>query len=113
MKIIFDESNDFNKDLDNLVAKLDRFNNPIVVVPKEKDVKRCEDIYGSDKSTSHITFISYDYWLSKKWIADGECDHIDFFRLDQFFMSRSYGVQVGVGTLRRMMGKKKEEVNND
>ena len=109
MKVYFDSANDFMKDLDSLVAKLDRFNNPIVVVPTEKDVNACVKAYANDEATKHIIFISYDYWLSKKWIADGNYDHIDFFRMDQFFINRSYGVQVGVGTMRRMMSKKKEE----
>jgi hypothetical protein len=104
MKIIFDSTNDFYKDLDNVIARLDRFNNPLVVVPEEKDVKNCEKRY----EDSHVSFISYDYWLSKKWAGDGY-DHIDFFRIDQFFMSRSFRIPVGVGTMRRMVSKKKVE----
>ena len=112
MKVYFDDTNDFNKDLDNLVCRLDRYDKPLIVFPTEKDVQACKRNYIEDPNTCHITFISYDYWLSKKWIADDEYDHIDFFRMDQFFMSRSYGVPVGVGTMRRVKGKKKEVTDN-
>ena len=112
MKIYFDSGKSFNEDLDNLVGRLDRYNKPLVVVPTEKDVQACKKNYTEDPNTCHITFISYDYWLSKKWIADDEYDHIDFFRMDQFFMTRSFGVQVGVGTMRRIMNNK-EVKNND
>ena len=112
MKIYFDSGKSFNEDLDNLVSRLYRYDKPLVVVPTERDVQTCKINYIEDPNTCHITFISYDYWLSKKWIADDEYDHIDFFRMDQFFMTRSYGVQVGVGTMKRMMNKK-EVKNND
>ena len=91
MIFYFDDSKNFNEDLERLISTLKRYDNPIVVVPTEKDVMRCEDTYRSKENTFHITFISYDYWLSKKWIVDGEYDHIDFFRVDQFLMSRCYG----------------------
>ena len=109
MRIYFDDYNDFDKDLSNLIAGLDRFNNPIVVVPTELDVTKAKKEY----ENVNVTIISYDYWLSKKWILDGEYDHIDFFRIDQFFINKSYGVKCGVGTMRRIKAKKdKEEETN-
>ena len=105
MKVYFDDTNDFNKDLENLLKTAKRFDRPIVVVPTEKDVKTIKQNMLNDPSVCHVTFISYDYWLSKKWIADGDYDHIDFFRIDQFFINRSFGVKVGVGTIRRIYKK--------
>lgn len=105
MKIIFDDSIDFLTDLENLTAQLDRWNKPLVVVPTMKDVRNAEAKFEG----SHITFISYDYWLSKKWIVDDNYDHIDFYRIDQFFINKCYGTRVGVGTMKRIMSKKKEE----
>lgn len=113
MKVFFDDGKDFFSDLWKLIETLDKFKNPLVVVPTEKDAKsateKCKDgVY------KFVTFISYDYWLSKKWIADMDYDHVDFFRMDQFFITKSFGVPVGVGTMRRMMSRKvKEEVKNE
>ena len=112
MKVFFDDSKEFYTDLFKLIEPLDKIKAPLVVLPTEKDVngayERCKDgIY------KHVTFISYDYWLSKKWIADADYDHIDFFRIDQFFIFRCYGVRVGVGTMRRMVSKKAKEETKD
>lgn len=107
MKVFFDDSKDFKTDLEKLIEPLNRFNAPLVVLPTDKDVRMASETY------ENVTFITYDYWLSKKWIVDGDYDHIDFFRIDQFFMSRCYGVQVGVGTMRRMVSKKNNEVKEE
>ena len=108
MKIFFDDNKEFFNDLWRLVERLDKYTAPLVVVPTEKDARiareKCTDGIYKD-----VAFISYDYWLSRKWIADANYDHIDFFRMDQFFMSRSYGVPVGIGTMRRISKKVKEE----
>ena len=109
MKIFFDDNNDFYKDLDNLVAKQDRYDYPIIVVPTDKDAIQCGMKYSENDNTKHIRFISYDYWLSKKWIVDGDYDHIDFFRADQFFMKKCYDVPAGVATFRRIMKKKEDK----
>lgn len=105
MKVLFNDTNDFLKDLEHLIAPLDRWNKPLVVVPTIKDVKNAE----AEFKDSHVTFISYDYFLSKKWIADDDYDHIDFARIDQFFITRSYGIKVGVGTMRRIVKKTEEK----
>lgn len=109
MIFYFDDSKNFNEDLERLISTLKRYDNPIVVVPTEKDANVCKRNYIEDPNARNITFISYDYWLSKKWIADGDYDHIDFFRVDQFLMSRCYGVKVGRATVKRVREKKKEE----
>lgn len=111
MLVYFDDANDFNNDLNCLLANLETFNKPLVVLPTEKDVRIATKNHSED-GMSHVTFISYDYWLSKKWLADGEYDHIDYFRVDQFLMSRAYGITVGAATVRRTRKKKdeKEEV---
>lgn len=105
MIFYFDDSKNFNEDLDKMVSTLAKCSNPLVVLPTDKDVKTACDSY----KDGNVTFITYDYWLSKKWIADGDYDHIDFFRVDQFLMNRCYGVKVGRATVRRVRDKKKEE----
>jgi hypothetical protein len=105
MRLFFDDGKDFNKDLDAVVQRLDRWNNPLVVVPTDKDAGRANELY----SGTNVRFISYDYWLSKRWLVDDNFDHIDFFRVDQFLMSRSYGVKAGCATVRRTVAKKEEE----
>lgn len=109
MKAFFDDGT-FSDDLDKLVASVDRWDKPIIVLPTKKGVKKAKINYISDPNTCRITFISYDYFLSKKWIADDEYDHIDFFRVDQFLMARSYGTRCGAITIKRTI-KKKEEVS--
>lgn len=108
MRLFFDEGKDFNKDLDDVVKRLDRWEKPLVVVPTDKDADRAFEVY-SGGEFAKVKFISYDYWLSKKWIADADYDHIDFFRVDQFLMARSYGVKAGCATVRRTVAKKEEE----
>lgn len=108
MLVYFDDNKEFFNDLYKLIEPLDKYAHPLVVVPTEKDVKgaieRCKDgIY------KHVVFISYDYWLSKKWIADADYDHIDFFRVDQFLMSRAFGIKVGAATIKRTMARKEKE----
>ena len=108
MKVFFDDKNDFNKDLEELVKKQDRFLCPLVVVPTDKDVKKAQAKYAGGKY-GNVTFIDYDYWLSKQWVVDADYDHIDFFRADQFFMDRCFRVQAGVMTVRRVIAKKEKE----
>lgn len=105
MKVFFDDKNDFYKDLDNLVKKQNRYSNPIIVVPTDKDAVLCTEKY----KEHGITFMSYDYWLSKKWLVDGNYDHIDFFRADQFFIKKSYDAVAGVATFRRIMKKEEDK----
>lgn len=107
MIVFFDDKKDFYEDLNELVARLDKYDHPLVVVPLDKDARQCTKEYGKDENFRHITFISYDYWLSKKWLSENY-DHIDFFRADQFFIRKSYDVQVGCMTVRRTMKKKEE-----
>lgn len=108
MLIYFDDGKEFFNDLWKLIEPLDKFKAPLVVLPTDKDVKvakeKCKDGVYKD-----VAFISYDYWLSKKWIADNDYDHIDFFRVDQFLMNRCFGVKAGVATIRRTIGKKEKE----
>lgn len=106
MKAFFDDGT-FTEDLDKLVASSGRWNKPLIVLPLEKDVRKAKINYISDPNTCRITFISYDYFFSKKWIADDEYDHIDFFRVDQFLINKSYGVNCGAITIKRTI--KKEE----
>lgn len=110
MKVFFDDHNSYNEDLDMLVAGTDKYNHPIVVLPSEKDIRYCENNFGKDSNFSHVTFITYDYWLSKKWLADGEYDHIDFFRIDSFLTFRSFGVRTGMMTVRKTQRRTNEEV---
>ena len=107
MLVYFDESNDFNKDLEKLLANLDKYSKPLVVLPTDRDVKVAKNKY-ADKM-DHVTFISYDYWLSKRWLVDANYDHIDYFRVDQFLMSRAFNTPVGAATVKRTR-KKREDV---
>ncbi len=104
MKVFFDDKNDFNLDLEELVKNQGRYKHPLIVVPTEKDAKRSKEKF----SNENIDFIDYDTWLSKEWVL-GDYDHIDFFRADQFFMDRCFRVQVGVMTVRRIMARKDKE----
>lgn len=108
MVIIFDEK-DFNVDLDTLVARQDRYDKPLIVLPTKKDVQLAKKRYLDDKNFSHITFIDYPYFDSKKWLADDDYDHIDIFRLDQVIIRKAYGVPVGKATVKRVRAKKKED----
>ncbi len=107
MRLFFDDGNDFNDDLHAIVSRLDRWEKPLVVLPTDKDAVTATKNYATTE-LSFVTFISYEYWLSKKWIADDSYDHIDFVRVDQFLMSRSYGIKVGCATVRRTMSKKEK-----
>jgi len=111
MRVFFDDDK-FSNDLDKVVAPLDKWNKPLVVLPTEKDVKTAKINYISDPNTCHVTFISFDYWLSKKWIADDDYDHIDFFRVDQAIITRCYGIRTGCMTVRRTI-KKMDEVKGE
>ena len=114
MKVFFDSQENFMKDLEAILIPLDKFDNPLVVLPTERDTRICTREFGKDDKYKHITFISYEYWLSKKWVADGEYDNIDFFKIDKFLRMRSYGTRVGCATVDRTMSKKpKEEEEND
>ena len=107
--MLFTFDNDtFNHDLDNLVARLDKFNKPLVVLPTERDVKITKENYKT-APVEHVTFISFDYFMSKKWLADDEYDNIDFFRIDKVLMNKSYGVHVGKATMTRTIKKKEEK----
>lgn len=106
MKVFFDDKNDFNLDLDELVKKQGRFQYPLIVVPSERDAKRAAEKY----EKSGVSFIDYDKWLSKEWVV-APYDHIDFFRADQFFMDRCFRVPAGVMTIRRTMVRKDKEEN--
>ena len=108
MKVFFDDDS-FVKDLDKLVTSVDRWDKPLIVLPTQKDVNKAKVDYISDPNTCRITFITYDYFLSKKWIADGDFDHIDFCRVDQFLMTRSYGVKCGAMTVKRTIKKVEEK----
>lgn len=110
MIITFDEK-EFFTDLDNLTALQDRYNKPLVVVPTKKDVDAATKRYSGDENTSHITFIDFSYFDSKKWIADDEYDHIDIFRLDQVLIKKAYGVPIGRATIKRVRAKKVKEEN--
>lgn len=103
MKAFFDDGT-FTEDLDKLVASSGRWNKPLIVLPLERDVKNVHSKYDEK-----FTFISYDYFFSKKWIADDEYDHIDFFRVDQFLINKSYGVNCGALTIKRTIKKKEEK----
>ena len=105
MKVFFDDGN-YNDDLDKLVAALDRYNKPMVVLPTEGEVKRARVDYGVETGETHVTFISFEYWLSKKWIADDDYDHIDFFKVDKALSMRCYGVKAGCMTVDRTMKKR-------
>ena len=105
MKVFFDDGN-YNDDLNKLVAALDRFDKPMVVMPSEGDVKRARREYGVEEGETHVTFISFDYWISKKWVADDDYDHIDFFKVDKALTLRSYGVKTGCLTVDRTMKKR-------
>lgn len=109
MKVFFDDKGDFMEDLDALVQKQTKFKTPIIVVPEDNDVATAKRRYEACSDYSHVTFISYNYWLSKQWVVDGDYDHIDFFRIDQFFINRSFGTKVGIGTMRRVIANKKED----
>lgn len=108
MLVTFDEST-FRKDLDSMVAHQDRFDKPLVVLPTEKDVKFARNLYGVDPEECHVTFISFDYFYSKKWVADDTYDHIDFFRLDKVLLNRSFETPVGRATVVRTKKKKAEK----
>ena len=108
MLVTFDEST-FRKDLDSMVAHQDRYNKPLVVLPTEKDVKYARTTYGQDTEECHVTFISFDYFYSKKGVADDTYDHIDFFRLDKVVLNRSFETPVGRATVVRTKKKAKKE----
>ena len=108
MLVYFDDGKDFNKELNDLVTGLNNCVTPLIVLPTEKDVRTATKEYQGG-NYDYVTFISFDYWLSKKWIADADYDHIDFFRVDQFLMARSFGVKTGVMTVKRTMKKKEKE----
>ena len=108
MVIIFDEK-EFTTDLDTLVAKQDRYDKPLIVMPSKKDVILAKKRYSDDKNFEHITFIDYPYFDSKKWLADDDYDHIDIFRLDQVIIKKAYGVPVGKATVKRVRAKKVKE----
>lgn len=101
MVFYFDDKGDFIEDLKVLVSKTTHFSNPVIVVPNERDVITAK----KELVDANVTFISYDYWLSKKWLLDGNYDHFDFFRVDQFFMSRCYNIKVGKATVKRIKRK--------
>ena len=105
MVVIFDDL-DFTSDLDTLVSKQDRFNKPLIVLPEKKDVQLAKQRYEEDMNITHITFIDYRYFDSKKWLADDEYDHIDIFRLDQVILRKAHGVPVGKVTVKRVWPKK-------
>ena len=44
MKVFFDSQEDFMKDLEAILAPLSKFNNPLVVLPTERDVNICSKV---------------------------------------------------------------------
>lgn len=112
MRVFFDEGT-YSDDLDKLVASLDRYDKPMVVMPTEGDAKRAKINYISDPNTCRITFISFEYWISKKWIADDDYDHIDFFKIDKALSMRCFGTKAGCLTVDRTLKKKFEEVKGE
>lgn len=108
MKVFFDDGN-YVEDLDKMVASLDRFDKPMVVMPTESEAKRAKNNYSSYSDTCRITFISFDYWISKKWIADDDYDHIDFFKIDKALSMRCYGIKAGCLTVDRTLKKRVEK----
>lgn len=109
MRIFFDDGK-FVEDLEKVIAPLDKYNAPLVVVATEKDAERAKNAFGDDE---HITFISFDYWYSKKWLADNDYDHIDFFRLDKALAFKSFGIKVGCATIKRMIAKVENNVKEE
>lgn len=105
MIVAFNDST-FYEDMDRLVAGCDKYDKPLVVLPVERDVAKANDRY---MDMPHITFISFDYFLSRRWIVDDNYDHIDFFRLDKVLKNKTYGTPIGIVTFERTIRKREEE----
>lgn len=104
MKVYFDDSN-FMEDLAKVMQGCDRWDKPLIVLPTERDVRTARKEFPD----FHGAFISFDYWYSKKWIADDDYEHIDFFRVDNVLKIKSYGVRTGCMTVLRTMKKPEDK----